>query len=86
MAKIDVRRFLRDCPNKSFVNFVLEKVNLSEQELQVIDYKINKNISNEKLSERLNMSIEYTNRFVRGTFDKIADNWRDIFNYIRNFK
>ena len=44
MAKIDVRRFLRDCPNKSFVKFILEKVNLSEQELQVIDYKINKNI------------------------------------------
>lgn len=54
--------------------------------MQVIDYKINKNLSNEKLSERLDMSIEYTNRLVRATFDKIANNWRDVFNYIRNFK
>lgn len=86
MAKIDVRRFLKDCPNKSFVKFILEKVNLSDIEMQVIDYKINKNLSNEKLSERLDMSIEYTNRLVRATFDKISNNWRDIFNYIRNFK
>ncbi len=86
MAKIDVKRFLKDCPNKSFVKFILEKVNLSELELKVIDYKINKNISNEKLSENLDMSIEYTNRLVRATFDKIANNWRDIFYYIRNFK
>lgn len=86
MNTIDIKRFLRNFPNKSCVKFILDKVNLSDKELLVIDYKINKTVSNEKLSEILDMSLEHTNRFVRATFEKVANNWRDTYHYVRNFK
>lgn len=86
MNRNDVRRFMSNCPHKDFITFLINRVNLTELEKVVIDYKINKNYTDEKVSEVLQKSIEYTHRLVRNTFNKLAFNWQELFNYIVSYK
>lgn len=82
----EIKKFLSECPHKDFIEFLLKRVNLSELENEVINYKINKKLSNEKISEILNKSSEYTHKLVRNTLDKLVHNWNEIFEYINKEK
>lgn len=82
MKRKEIINFLSKCPYKDFIDFLFSRVNLSELEEEIINYKINKGLSNEKISEIINKSAEYTNILVRNTLDKLINNWDGIFNYI----
>lgn len=82
----DVRKFLQNCPHKDLIDFLINRVNLSEIEGKILDYKINKCYTDEKISELLNKSIECTRRLVRNTFDKLSSNWEEIIAYIKRTK
>lgn len=86
MNRNDVRRFLKNCPYKDFVDFMINRVNLSNYEIKILDLKINKNYSDEKISEVLERSIEYTRKIVRNTFDKISSNWEELMEYFKSIK
>lgn len=86
MNRNDVRRFLQNCPHKDLINFLIGRVNLTEYEAKIIDYKINKGYTDEKISELLDRSIEHTRRLVRNTFNKISYNWEELIEYIKSIK
>ena len=86
MNRNDVRRFLKNCPHRDLIDFMINRVNLSNYEIKILDYKIDKNYSDEKISELLDRSIEYTRKTVRSTFDKISRNWEEIIEYFKSIK
>lgn len=86
MNRNDVKKFLQNCPHKDLIIFLINRVNLSEIEAKIVEYKVTKCYTDEKVSELLDRSIECTRRLVRNTFDKISSNWEEVIEYIKKSK
>lgn len=86
MNRNDVKKFLQNCPHKDLIMFLINRVNLSEVEVKIVEYKVSKRYTDEEVSELLDKSLECTRRLIRNTFDKISSNWEQVIEYIKNSK
>lgn len=84
MDKKRVEHIIQDTPYRDFVDFLLDRCNLSEKELALIYARAKEEISQEKYAEQIGYSPRYVQIHEDKAYQKIIKNWSQLefLNYI----